>query len=266
MRVLLRSAVVRDGCRLLLAALLVPLAGCQTLANARLLAPPAWVGLKEAAVDVRIEQGASAAQQEAILQLREAARQRVRAAVGEPRSRPVQVFCVTAACYQGFGGGSPRAKAFGASRLLIGPDALTAAYVAHEWWHAELFQRVGWWRYGQVPRWFDEGVAVWISGDPRYGDAMYQRVLAEGIQPPTLNDLRTTDGFNAAIGRHGDHLWASKPADAVTVVYPTAAHEVSRWMAIVGKAGLDDMVAGLARGDDFDSLYRAIEQGRRAPP
>lgn len=236
------------------------LAGCQTAANAKLLLPADWTGLVDVSPEVRVEHSASAEQREVALRMHRDARLRLAAALGEVRSQPVHVFCFSADCYQRFGGGSPRAKSFGSLRALYGPAGLTTAYVAHEWWHAELHQRLGYWQTRRVPRWFDEGAAVWVSEDPRYGEAMYQRVLAQGIVPPTLDELRSMDDFIAAIGRHGDHLWASKSADAVNVVYPTAAREVRRWLDRAGTAGLRALVDGLARGESFDALYRALEE------
>ena len=235
------------------------LGGCQTTRNFALFAPASLTGLEALSDDVRVEAAAGAEQRAQSLRLRDDAYARLNAAMGSVQSRPVHVFCFSDACYQGFGGGSPRAKSFGHYRTLIGPHGMTAAYMAHEWWHTELYSRLGFWSWRRVPTWFDEGAAVWISDDPRYGEAMYQRVLAQGITPPTLDELATLDGFIAAIGRHGDHLWASKPPDAVTVVYPTAAREVRRWIQIVGTDGLRELVARLARGEMFAITYAELE-------
>lgn len=240
------------------------LGGCQTIHNSKLLLPATWTGLEEVAPDVRVEASASADQRAHALQMRNDAFRRLVDVMGTVSSQPIHVFCFTEDCFQRFGGGSPRAKAFGDVRTLIGPAGLTTAYVAHEWWHIELHHRVGYWVVRKLPRWFDEGVAVWVSDDPRYGEPMYQRVLAQGIVPPKLDELETMDGFIAAVGRYGDHLWASKPADAVTVVYPTAAHEVRRWMDVVGVAGLRELVRGLTNGESFTALYRGIELQARA--
>lgn len=235
------------------------LGGCQTTRNVALFAPASWTGLAVLSEDVRVEATAGPEQRAQALRLRDEANARLNAAMRSVQSRPVHVFCFSEACYQGFGGGSPRAKSFGHYRTLIGPHGMTAAIVAHEWWHADLHSRLGFWSWRKVPTWFDEGTAVWISDDPRYGEAMYQRVLVQGITPPTLDELATRDGFIAAIGRYGDHLWASKPPDAVTVVYPTAAREVRRWLQIVGTDGLRELVARLARGETFATAYAELE-------
>jgi len=48
------------------------------------------------------------------------------------------------------------------------------------------------------------------------------------------------------------------------VVYPTAAHEVRRWMAIVGTHGLLELIAGLQRGESFEVLYSMLEQQHKS--
>lgn len=234
--------------------------GCQTARNLTLFAPASWTGLEALSDDVRVERTAGPPQRAEAMRLRDEAHARLAAAIGSVQSRPVHVFCHSDACYQGFGGGTPRAKSFGPWRTLVGPHGMTASYVAHEWWHAELHRRLGFVAWRRVPVWFDEGVAVWVGDDPRYGEAMYQRVLAEGITPPALDELATRDGFIAAVGRYGDHLRASRPPDAVAVVYPTAAREVRRWMRAVGTDGLRELVARLAGGETFAAVYAELEQ------
>jgi hypothetical protein len=244
------------------------LGGCQTIGNARLFLPPSWEGMERIGPDVVVEAAADSRQRAQALAARDQAHGQLAASIGTVRSAPLHYFCHSTACYARFGGGLPRAKSFGESRTLMSPAGLTPAYVAHEWWHAELYARLGLWRALQVPRWFDEGVAVWVSADPRYGEAVYQQVLAQGIAPPRLDELDTFKAFDAAVGRYGDHLKARTP-DAITVVYPTVAHEVRRWMQIAGIEGLRALVAGLERGEPFAALYASIEAqaaGRQPRP
>lgn len=249
----------------LLLLLCASLGGCQTARNLALYAPASWTGLDELGADLRVERTASLKQRAQALRLRDEARARLAAVMGSVQARPVHVFCFTDTCYQSFGGGRPKAKSFGDHYTLIGPAGLTTGFVAHEWWHAELFYRLGLSSRLKVPTWFDEGAAVWVSADEaRYGEAMYQRVLAQGITPPTLDEIATLDSFNAAVGRYGDHLWANKPPDAVTVVYPTAAREVRRWMRIVGINGLRELVGRLEHKEPFEAVYADLEQ-RGAP-
>lgn len=236
------------------------LAGCQTARNLTLYFPASLSGLDTVSADVQVEHGSSPQQRSQVQHLRDDAHTRLAAAVGTVQAHPIHVFCFTDGCYQRFGGGTPRAKSFGDHYTLIGPAGLTTGYVAHEWWHAELYRRLSWRQLRGVPTWFDEGVAVWVSDDPRYGEEMFQRILAQGITPPTLDELATRNGFIAAVGRHGDHLWAGKPADAITVVYPTAAREARRWMKIAGIGGLRELLARLERGEPFAGAYAELEQ------
>jgi hypothetical protein len=244
------------------------LSACQSARNLALLAPASWIGMDEVAADVRVEAGGDAGDRERALRARDAARARLVDVLGEVRTRPTLVFCRTDDCYRRFGGGTSRAKSFGDRLLFMGPAGGSAAYVAHEWWHAELYDRLPWNALRAVPRWFDEGAAVWVSDDPRYGDAMYRRVIAQGIVPPPLERLVGAEDFSREVERYGDHLWAGRPADAVTVVYPTAAREVRRWMSVVGVDGLRALVGRLAAGEPFDAAYRDLEAAARpaTPP
>ena len=244
------------------------LSGCQTLQNSKLLLPPDWTGMQAVQRDVWVEASLTdASRQEQVLVLYQRAQARLAAVVGEVQSRPIHVFCYTEACYQSFGGGSPRAKSFGSLRTLIGPRGLSEFTLAHEWWHTELHYRIGYFNRRRVPAWFDEGMAVWVSDDPRFDESVYQRILAAGINPPELSELETRSQFTAAIGRYGDHLRAVEAnSDAMTVVYPTAAHEVRRWMKGAGLPGLHALIAGLARGEEFTRLYAELERSGHTTP
>jgi len=83
--------------------------------------------------------------------------------------------------------------------------------------------------------------------------------LQEKIDPPHLETLLSFDDWDAAIGRYGDHL-QTHDSDAVTVVYPTAGHEVRRWIDIVGVNGHRRLVDELALGADFSTVYTALER------
>jgi hypothetical protein len=240
------------------------LPACQRLNNARLILPPSWSGMEAVADDVWAEKQASAEQRARYLSFRETGRSQAALVLGALQTSPTHVFCETAACFDRLGGGRPRAKTFGSFRALYSPNGLSAHYVAHESWHAEFNSRAGWSASRKVPAWFDEGVAVWLSEDPDYAEAVYQGLRARGIEPPALTELETSEGFNRAMDRFGDYNWAAKAAGAPSVVYTTAAHEIRRWIGVVGPAGLIALMDGLARGTPFNELYQSLEQGKRA--
>jgi hypothetical protein len=48
--------------------------------------------------------------------------------------------------------------------IVIGPKGQNVDVIAHEWLHAEVQYRVGFWRFAQqIPVWFDEGVALTVD-------------------------------------------------------------------------------------------------------
>ena len=239
------------------------LAGCQTLDNARLLLPPDWADMRRVTERVVVERDAGPADAERAVAVATAARERLERVLGEVRADPMFFVCASDACFQRFGGGAPRAKAFSDRRILLGPRGDSAGFAAHEMWHAELFRRLGLVRVMSLPRWFDEGVAVWISNEPVHSEAMYQRALASGIRMPTLGELESRDGFYAAIARTGDDKRAGRTADDLSVVYPVMGHEIRRWIAVVGVDGLRALLSALEAGDDFQTTYERLETGTR---
>jgi hypothetical protein len=239
------------------------LAGCQTLRTRLLWLPPGMSGMERVASEVVLELPVTQADTNEVNAMQEQAKHLLAQIWPDRRSSPQLWVCRTETCNQRLGGGSPLGKTFGHSRVLLSPRGRTAGILAHEWWHAEFWKRIGLANVSNVPRWFDEGVAVWISQEAHHSQAMYQRVLAEGIEPPRLDTLLSFKDWDAAVGRYGDHL-KPRDSDVVNVVYPTAGHEVRRWINIVGAAGLRKLVSELAAGADFSASYAEIE--RKAKP
>lgn len=245
----------------LVGALLLP--GCQKLDNIKLIMPPSFSGMEALAKDVWVEQEASAEQRAQALVLRDQGRERAAQVLGPLQAVPTHVFCHTDACFDRLGGGKSRAKTFISWRALYSPRGLTPAYVAHESWHAEFKHRVGRVPASKTPAWFEEGVGVWISADPEFGEDVFQQLRAKGIEPPALTELETAASFNLAMDRFDDYNWAAKAAGAPSVVHTTAAHEVRRWVGVVGPGGLLELLDGLAGGADFQTLYTGAENKKR---
>lgn len=250
---------------LLLLTLVIALSisACTAASNARLWIPPVVSGMERVSPELVLEAPITRVDAEQAEALQKEAKRLLAVVWTERQSSPELWICQTEVCYQRLGGGSPVGKSFGYSRTLMSQRGQTAGILAHEWWHAEFWHRIGLSKVSSVPRWFDEGVAVWISQEPRHSETMYQRVLTQGIAPPKLESLVSFDDWDAAVGRYGDHL-KTPDLNAINVIYPTAGHEVRRWIEIVGVDGLRRLVKDLAAGADFSSSYTAIE--REAKP
>ena len=87
------------------------------------------------------------------------------AAYGSVEPRPIVHACITEQCLESFGGKGTFAKVYG-NRILLSPRGLTWHFIAHEWSHAEMLTRLGFFAWRRMPQWFDDGVAVAISEAP----------------------------------------------------------------------------------------------------
>lgn len=203
------------------------------------------------------------------------ARDRIRRFWGDRRGRAVLIYCPQQADYEqycvgGEGAGCSLGTPWGGSYLILGPDGNNADVIAHELCHDELFARLGWWRVKrQIPQWFNEGLALmvdyrfsspaaWEPPDSTQTDASgfdgEDRMPFARRPMRKLADLETTRDFFG-----GDY------AD-VMLAYQTAADEVSRWLATVGRAGVPSLTDSVANGDDFGDAYRQLERAKRRAP
>ena len=128
---------------------------------------PRCYGLDRAGPGVYADGSATVDQRRQMVDMVAAARQRVRDFYGDTRSGPRVLVCLSAGCYQHIGGGGEKGQTLRDRAVALSPDGATVVIASHELTHAEQFHRLGS-RYGQVPRWFNEGLAVLVSDDPRY--------------------------------------------------------------------------------------------------
>ena len=169
------------------------------------------------------------------------ARERVRKFYGERRSDPTILICATEECYRRLDGGGSRGQAFYDFALMLSPSAISETIAAHEMSHIELHTRVGVWRVFReaIPVWFDEGLAVVVSDDPRYlaPDGDRCRVRNDNPLPETLREwLRAGDPDRR---------------------YAAAACRVNAWVkAKGGPAAVVTLADRLADGADFNEAAR----------
>lgn len=164
----------------------------------------------------------------------ETARARVRGFYGDLRSSPRVLLCATEACYRPLGGGS-RGVTLLDRALILSPRGADTVIAAHELAHAEFHRRIGLRATlaRTVPQWFDEGLAVVVSDDPRYLAPGAERCLVE-----RGGDLPTTRA-----------AWIETAESAG--LYARAACKVSRWLdAHGGAAG----ILRLAASGSFEEI------------
>lgn len=95
-----------------------------------------------------------------------AASDRIATLYGPPVSRPRIVFAGTAGAARRLGANDTASmhRSPWRSCIVIGPDGRNVDVIAHEWLHAEIQHRVGFWRsLREVPVWFDEGAALTVD-------------------------------------------------------------------------------------------------------
>ncbi len=147
------------------------------------------------------------------------AKSRIAEVYGVAISTPEIVACSTQTCFESFGGGRQRALTFG-NQMLLSPRGLTVHIVSHEWSHTEMNARLGWltrWVLGDLPSWFDEGLAVAVSGEPMHSEEVWQTVEQRGLPRPELTELIS----------NGD--WVVLLSGTATFKSPLKAIRIIRW-------------------------------------
>lgn len=236
-----------------LAALLAALAGATSayaIPGPHRMVAPGLFGLVEIAPRIYTDDPERAV---ALLDLVHRAAAPVEAFFGELEARPRLVLCTRSDCDRAFGGNGVRSVAFGWHAIQVAPKAfanadLAVALIAHERVHAELDVRAGW--PGLVrprfPKWFDEGLATYLSRDPRI-DLSPAACDAAG-----LRRLRTGSEWNAFVVDRG---WEAG--------YGGSARLVAALDAKGDGSALRSLIARTLAGEDFDHALAAEAAGLR---
>lgn len=202
----------------------------------------------------------------------QAAFDRIRRFWGDQRGQAILIYCPEQSDYErycagGEGAGCSVGTPWGTSYLILGPEGNNTNVIAHELCHDELFTRIGWWRVKrQIPQWFNEGLAlmvdyrfsnpaVWEQPDRSEQTSSFpeENTTLPFPQRPllTLTELETTRDFFG-----GDYVHTM-------LAYQTAADEVARWLAVVGRAGVPALTDAIHAGQEFGETYRQLERNKR---
>jgi hypothetical protein len=108
------------------------------------------------------------------------------------------------------------------SCVIVGPKGRGVDVLAHELMHAEIFERIGFFRrLTNWPTWFDEGLAMQVDFRPRYDLQPALETSTRGVR-----DLRTPKAFFAGSD------------EELTNHYRFAKHEVRQLIERIGKDSL----------------------------
>lgn len=238
------------------------LVACGSVNSLRMLSPGSF-GMAEVHPKLYVEPAMSVEQRQELEKQILAGRAQVERFYGDIRTTPYFVACVTKECAVRFGSYGERATAFGDQAIRLSPNGLAAPLVAHEWSHAELYRRVGGWlRIGQIPRWFDEGVAVVVANEPRHSEDNWRQIQRRGVPTPALAELISRSDWTAAVRKYGETK--GDDPNNLRAVYSTAGHELRRWFSCAGPSGADALLTAVREGESFDVTYRRI--GRACLP
>lgn len=167
---------------------------------------------------------------------------RIGAFYGGRQSAPDLFLCTTAACYSRIGGGGSHGMTILDLALFLSPQGFTPVDATHELSHIELHKRLGRLKTLRraIPQWFDEGVAVVVSKDPRYPLAQTGAECVAALQ----GDMPVTRSAWIQEAEH-DQLYAK------------AAQRVGCWMAARGgPPAIVDLIGKVATGMPFEDAYR----------
>ena len=217
------------------------LSGCSTIRSAKLYAPT-WFGFTKISEGVYVDNEMSPANQQEFLKTLGIAKNRVSAFFGDIVVSPEVFACSTEECFISHGGVTAKGKAYGESMLLLSPRGLDVVIASHELTHIELHHRIGVFRsWREIPSWFDEGLAVLVSEDPRYTEKAWLQATNNGQNVPELKDI-------GKMLRSGD--WQ--------LSYGTARRAVGLWYLHAGHAGLEHLITEVKSGNEFDSVFNTI--------
>lgn len=213
----------------------------------RMLCPTCF-GMVQIAPNVYAENDLSPAKVQSLLHSVGGARARVRGFFGELQSDPKIIACHTSECYRQFGGNSEKGVGYGIFSLRLSPRGLSQTYIAHELTHIEFHDRVGLLRiWLDVPQWFDEGLATYVSGDPRYGEQAWLRATENGRHVPSVHQLNTLRAWIHAVAR-------GVPA------YSSARHKVQNWLGCGGGGAVLTLVKEMRQGKLFRHAYADVHR------
>ena len=161
------------------------------------------------------------------------AQERVAAFYGGFARRPEILICRTPDCHARMSGGGARAMTYGTRAIYVSTRGLEVAYLAHEMAHIEAHARIGLIGLirGRVPAWFDEGLAVVISRDPRHVDSNGRVAGCAGAADPSTLPRSARAWRRQAGKNHGLRQ------------YHDAACAVQSWLNAHGKAALGAVFA-----------------------
>ncbi|HTV31954.1 MAG TPA: hypothetical protein VME69_02470 [Methylocella sp.] len=162
---------------------------------------------------------------------------------GGLHSSPIVLACASESCWQRLGGSGAQGISYASFGIRLSPQGIDPVIIAHEYSHIELHQHIGLLNFttGTIPAWFDEGLAVIVSDDPRYSKV---KTATDRCEATLSGDLP-----------EGQMAW-TRAAGTEHDLYARARCRVARWMnANGGKAAALTLIQKVAEGVAFSDAY-----------
>lgn len=131
---------------------------------------PTCFGFRKIENNIYVERRGNGPGDEVIVSNIRAARRNVVSFFGDEQSAPTLLICKSEALYRRLDGREGLAKALTwlDRAALVSPRGNNIVIITHELAHAEFDYRLAFIARPSVPAWFDEGLAAYVSDDPRY--------------------------------------------------------------------------------------------------
>ena len=207
------------------------------VAACALLAAPSFAPLDDGTL---VERQSAVQDRADISGLLAAARERIATTFGSLRATPLVAFVHSADAFWPLQLNANASTTFVGSRacIIVGPKGRSVDVLAHELMHAELAERVGYWRrMMEIPTWFDEGIAMQVDFRQRY-DLPAWRTAQTG-------DVRKL--ATASLFYQGDDVERAQH-------YAAAKYEVARWLSAAGAPSLYLRLESIRNGEAFDAV------------
>ena len=170
---------------------------------------------------------------------------RVAGFLGKKNGNPKFIYCDSEEDFKKYGNQSllPAVTQYKLGPyIVISNNGLDLDIIAHELSHAELYERLGFFKMMFIiPRWFDEGLAMQNDYRNYYSEDTLKVRSDNYRNLPDVKKFTTGGGFNEGTN------------EQIMLKYMTAKHTIKNWYS---REKLDKLIADLNEGKSFAKAFK----------